>query len=31
LPNALLVEVDTTGPVDLESLASAIHAVAFGR
>jgi predicted kinase len=31
LPNALLVEVDTTGPVDLESVASAILAVAFGR
>ena len=25
LPNALLVEIDTTGPVDIEVVANSIH------
>jgi len=31
LPDALLVEVDTTGPVDLGTVATAIHAFASSR
>jgi hypothetical protein len=31
LPNALLIEVDTTGPVDIGSVAMSIRAFALNR